>query len=125
MVCDTYNGTYDNVPGTSDGTSGMVPGTSKGTSGIVSGTSNGISGIAPGMYATTIQGEEQRTESFFCRVVNEFSVGIIEPTEMPRYVYEEIFSERQSEVTNSSRIIEGETYFITVDRIFWNLHLMN
>ncbi|CAH3123927.1 unnamed protein product, partial [Pocillopora meandrina] len=65
------------------------------------------------------QEEEQKTESpyeFFSRVVNEFPEDIMEPTEMLRYLQKKIVSGRPLEVTNSSRILEGETNFITVDR---------
>ena len=124
------NGTSGIVPGTSNGTSGIFPGTSNGNPGIVLGTSNDNSGIVPhsladtpgisSVYANTVQQEEeQKTESphdFFCQVVNEFPVDIMEPTEMLRYLQKKIVSGRPLEVTNSSRILEGETNFITVDR---------
>ena len=121
-----------NSNGTSNRTSGTVLGTSNGTSSIVSGTStcNRTSGIVadsfadnPGIssiYATTVgQEEEKKAESphdFFCQVVNEFPVDIMEPTEMLRYLQKKIVSGRPLEVTNSSSILEGETNFITVDR---------
>ena len=125
----TSYGTSVIIPATCNGTPGIIPGTS-GTSGIVPGTSNGTSGIFPGsladnpgissIYATIVQHEEQqKTESphdFFCQVVNEFPVHIMEPTEMLRYLQKKIVSGRPLEVTNSSRILEGETNFITVDR---------
>ena len=125
----TSYGTSVIIPATCNGTPGIIPGTS-GTSGIVPGTSNGTSGIFPGslsdnpgissIYVTTVQQEEQqKTESphdFFSQVVNEFPVHIMEPTEMLRYLQKKIVSGRPLEVTNSSRILEGETNFITVDR---------
>ena len=65
------------------------------------------------------QEEEQKTESpydFFSQIVNELPEDIMEPTEMLRYLQKKIVSGRPLEVNNSSRILEGETNFITVDR---------
>jgi len=129
IIPATSNGTSGIILGTS-GMCGIVPGTTNGTSGIVPGTSNVTSGIFPGsladnpgissIYATTVQQEEeQKTESphdFFCQVVNEFPVDIMEPTRVLRYLQKKIVSERPLEVTNSSRILEGETNFRIVDR---------
>ena len=130
IVPGTSNGNSGIAPGTSNGTSGIVRGTSNGNSSIVSGTSNGNFGIVPhsvadnpgisSIYPYTVQQDgEQKTESthdFFCQIVNEFSPDIMEPTEMLRYLQKKIVSGRPLEVTNSSRILEGETNFITVDR---------
>ena len=140
-VPGTSNGNSGILPSTSNGTSGIIPGTSSRTSdigphpsnansGIVPGTSNGNSDIVPhsladnpgisSIYANTgQQEEEQKIESphdLFCRVVNEFPLDIMEPTEMLRYLQKKIFSWRPLEVTNSSQVLEGETNFITVDR---------
>lgn len=125
----TSNRTSGIIPASSNGTSGIIPGTS-GSSGMVPGIPNSTSGIVPGnladnpgissIYATTVeQEEEKKAESphdFFCQVVNEFPVDIMEPTEMLRYLQKKIVSGRPLEVTNSSSILEGETNFITVDR---------
>ena len=141
IVPGTSNGNSGNVLGTSNGTSGIVPTTSSGTSGIVSRASNVNSGIVPGtsngnsgtvphsladnagissiFFDTVQEEEEQKKENphdFFCRVVNEFPVDIIEPTEMLRHLQKKIVCGRPLEVTNSSRILEGETNFITVER---------
>ena len=130
IVPGTSNGNSGIAPGTSNGTSGIVRGTSNGNSSIVSGTSNGNSGIVPhsvadnpgisSIYPYTVQHDgEQKTESthdFFCQIVNKFRPDIMEPTEMLRYLQKKIVSGRPLEVTNSSRILEGQTNFITVDR---------
>ena len=130
IVPGTSNGNSGIVPSTSDGTSGIVPGTSSRTTDIVPHTSNGNSGIVPhsigdnpdisSIYANTVQQEEeQKIESphdFFRRVVNEFPLDIMKPTEMLRYLQKKIISGRPLEVTSSSQILEGETNFITVDR---------
>ena len=133
-IPSTANRTSGIVPSTSNGTSGFISGTSSGTSDIVPQTSNGNSDIVPhsladnpgisSIYTNTVQQEEeQKIESphdFFCRVVNEFSPDIMEPTEMLRYLQKKIISGRPLEVTNSSQVLEGETNFITVDR--HNIH---
>ncbi|CAH3132247.1 unnamed protein product [Pocillopora meandrina] len=141
IVLDTSDGNSGIVPGNSNSSSGIVPNVSNGTSGIIPTTSNGTSGIflstsngnsgivshslaaVPGISALynshVQQEEEQKTESpydFFSRVVNELPEDIMEPTEMLRYLQKKIVSGRPLEVTNSSRILEGETNFITVDR---------
>ena len=130
IVPGNSNGSSGIVPNVSNGTSGVIPSTSNGTSGIVLSTSNGNSGIVPhgladnpgisALYNSHVQQEEeQKTESpydFFSRVVNEFPEDIMEPTEMLRYLQKKIVSGRPLKVTNSSRILEGETNFITVDR---------
>ena len=130
IVPGNSNGSSGIVPNVSNGTSDIIPSTSNGTSGIFLSTSNGNSGIVPhsladnpgisALYNSHVQqGEEQKTESpydFFSRVVNELPEDKMEPTEMLRYLQKKIVSGRPLKVTNSSRILEGETNFITVDR---------
>ena len=99
----TSNRTSGIIPASSNGTSGIIPGTS-GSSGMVPGIPNSTSGIVPGnladnpgissIYATTVgQEEEKKAESphdFFCQVVNEFPVDIMEPPQMLRYLHMKI-----------------------------------
>ena len=108
-----------NVPNVSNGTSGIIPSTSNGNSGIVPHSLADNPGISALYNSHVQQEEEQKTESpydFFSRVVNELPEDKMEPTEMLRYLQKKIVSGRPLKVTNSSRILEGETNFITVDR---------
>jgi hypothetical protein len=60
--------------------------------------------------------QEKGSDNFFCKLIDEFPVSIVEPTEMLRYLQKKIVRGRPLELTDNVTPLQGESNFVTVDR---------